>query len=106
MVPRNEKIVFTVCFLLSSFVAWNLWFGAPQFAQIASEWALDVPAYIDPVFRYHKVFILLPVLVVISWLLPQVRKHRGWICVGLGLLSILVQAGLWVPIFTARAVTG
>ena len=106
MIPRDEKIAFAVALVLSSSAAWNLWVGAPQFSQMASEWSLDVPAYVEPFFRYHKAFILLPLLVVAAWLLPQTRKHRGWICLGIGLLSILFQATVWIPVFTAPAVTG
>ena len=106
MAPRNERIALVVSLLLSSYAAWNLWVGAPQFAKMASEWSLDIPTYVEPFFRYHKTFVLLPVLVVVAWLLPQARRRRGWICLGIGLLSMLFQASIWVRVFAAPAVTG
>ena len=72
---------------------------------MAKEWSLNVPSYTEPFFRYHKTFVLLPVLVVTVWLLPLTRKHRGWLCLGIGLLSIMFQASIWVPAFTASVAT-
>jgi hypothetical protein len=106
MISRNERIAFAAALLLSSYAAWNLWVGAPEFAKMASEWSLDIPAYVEPFFRYHKAFVLLPALVITAWVLPQTRKHRGWICLGIGILSMLFQASIWVPVFAAPAVTG
>lgn len=106
MAPSNEKIALAVSLALSSYAAWSLWFGSPQLAQVANEWSLGIPSYVELFFRHHRAFVLLPVLVVTVWLLPQTRKHRGWLCLGIGLLSMLFQASIWVPVFMAPAVTG
>jgi hypothetical protein len=106
MTPRNEKIAFVAALLLSASAAWGFWTGAPQFAEMANEWSLPVPGYAEPFFKYHKVFVLLPVLVLVAWLLPQARKKRGWICVGLGLISILIRELIWAPFLAAPGIGG
>lgn len=106
MTPRVEKIAFAVSLVLSACAALNLWVGAPQVAQLASDWSLDVSAWIELLFRYHKAFVVLPVLVLAIWFLPHARRHRGWACLCVGLLSMLLQTSMWVPVFMAPAITG
>ena len=106
MSPRSDKLAFVAALLLTIHAAWNLWAGAPRFAAMAKEWSLAVPSYAEPILSHHKLFALLPILVVVVWLLPQTRKHRGWICLGIGLLSLLVQATVWSSIFSAPGMAG
>jgi len=106
MTPRNEKIAFVVALLLSTSAAWGLWVGAPQFAKMASKWSLAVPGYAEPFFQYHTAFVLLPILVVAAWLLPQTRKNRGWICIGIAVASIFLREVIWAPFLAAPGIAG
>lgn len=106
MSPRTEKLALVAALLLTAHAAWNLWAGAPRFAAIAKQWSLEVPFYAEPILRHHKLFMFLPILVVVVWFLPQARKHRGWICLGIGVISLLIQATVWSSIFSAPGMIG